>query len=163
MCCFVPLVAEVEGEGDSISALCTQITSAFSGPTEDPFSLVPMPKPASSPQSPAAQGQPHIYSYSLTIQQECSFNMSPLILFLLLIHFLFMGLIPMFAALVNGSAPAFLAPPVSAAAAAAVIPPTLPPPLPARDTNPWAKVPTAPPAPAHPGKCAQSLCSPSPK
>ncbi|XP_053488222.1 protein numb homolog isoform X1 [Ictalurus furcatus] len=99
-------VAEVEGEGDSISALCTQITSAFSGPTEDPFSLVPMPKPASSPQSPAAQ--------------------------------------------VNGSAPAFLAPPVSAAAAA-VNPPTLPPPLPARDTNPWAKVPTAPPAPAHPG------------
>ncbi|KAK3563623.1 hypothetical protein QTP86_031866 [Hemibagrus guttatus] len=104
-------VAEVEGEGDSISSLCTQITSAFSGPTEDPFSLVPMPKPASSPQSPAAQ--------------------------------------------VNGSAPTFPAPPVSAAAAAsatAVInPPTLPPPLPARETNPWAKVPTAPPAPAHPG------------
>ncbi|XP_062863003.1 protein numb homolog isoform X2 [Trichomycterus rosablanca] len=48
-------VPEVEGEGDSISSLCTQITSAFSGPTEDPFSLVPMPKPASSPQSPAAQ------------------------------------------------------------------------------------------------------------
>ncbi|KAB5562275.1 hypothetical protein PHYPO_G00016040 [Pangasianodon hypophthalmus] len=99
-------VAEVEGEGDSISSLCTQITSAFSGPTEDPFSLVPMPKPASSPQSPAPQ--------------------------------------------VNGSAPAFPTPPVSAAAAA-VIPPSLPPPLPARDTNPWAKVPTAPPAPAHPG------------
>ncbi|KAG7328330.1 hypothetical protein KOW79_008274 [Hemibagrus wyckioides] len=105
-------VAEVEGEGDSISSLCTQITSAFSGPTEDPFSLVPMPRPASSPQSPAAQ--------------------------------------------VNGSAPTFPAPPVSAAAAAAsatavINPPTLPPPLPARETNPWAKVPTAPPAPAHPG------------
>ncbi|KAI5616684.1 protein numb-like isoform X1 [Silurus asotus] len=102
-------VAEVEGEGegDSISALCTQITSAFSGPTEDPFSLVPMPKPTSSPQSPAAQ--------------------------------------------VNGSAPAFPAPPVSAAAAVAVNPPVLPPPLPARDTNPWAKVPTAPPVPANPG------------
>ncbi|KAL6477773.1 hypothetical protein MHYP_G00136080 [Metynnis hypsauchen] len=47
-------VPEVEGEGDSISSLCTQITSAFSGPPEDPFSSAPMPKPASSPQSPAA-------------------------------------------------------------------------------------------------------------
>ncbi|XP_068436544.1 protein numb homolog isoform X2 [Clinocottus analis] len=47
-------VAEVEGENDSISSLCTQITSAFSGPPEDPFSSAPMPKPASSPQSPVA-------------------------------------------------------------------------------------------------------------
>nr|XP_040055665.1 protein numb homolog isoform X4 [Gasterosteus aculeatus aculeatus] len=46
-------VAEVEGESDSISSLCTQITSAFSGPP-DPFSSAPMPKPASSPQSPVA-------------------------------------------------------------------------------------------------------------
>lgn len=65
-------------------------------------------------------------------------------------------------AVVNGSAHAFPTPPVSIAAAA-VNPPTLPPPLPARDTNPWAKVPTAPPAPAHPGKSAQSMCSLSPK
>ncbi|XP_062378515.1 protein numb homolog isoform X4 [Sardina pilchardus] len=49
-------VPEVEGEGDSISSLCTQITSAFSGPAQDPFSSAPMPKPASSPQSPAAPG-----------------------------------------------------------------------------------------------------------
>nr|XP_006632620.2 PREDICTED: protein numb homolog isoform X5 [Lepisosteus oculatus] len=49
-------VPEVEGEADSISSLCTQITTAFSGPAEDPFSSAPMPKPASSPQSPAAQG-----------------------------------------------------------------------------------------------------------
>ncbi|XP_076605534.1 protein numb homolog isoform X4 [Chaetodon auriga] len=49
-------VPEVEGEGDSISSLCTQITSAFSGPPEDPFSSAPMPKPASSPQSPVAPG-----------------------------------------------------------------------------------------------------------
>ncbi|XP_037341915.2 protein numb homolog isoform X6 [Pungitius pungitius] len=48
-------VAEVEGENDSISSLCTQITSAFSGPP-DPFSSAPMPKPASSPQSPVAPG-----------------------------------------------------------------------------------------------------------
>ncbi|XP_023698923.2 protein numb homolog isoform X2 [Paramormyrops kingsleyae] len=44
---------EVEMEGDSISSLCTQITSTFSGPPEDPFSSAPMPKPTSSPQSPA--------------------------------------------------------------------------------------------------------------
>uniref|UniRef100_A0A8C3A5G7 Protein numb homolog n=1 Tax=Cyclopterus lumpus TaxID=8103 RepID=A0A8C3A5G7_CYCLU len=49
-------VVEVEGESDSISSLCTQITSAFSGPPEDPFSSAPMPKPASSPQSPVAPG-----------------------------------------------------------------------------------------------------------
>ncbi|XP_055012287.1 protein numb homolog isoform X3 [Boleophthalmus pectinirostris] len=49
-------VPEVEGESDSISSLCTQITSAFSGPPEDPFSSAPMPKPASSPQSPVASG-----------------------------------------------------------------------------------------------------------
>ncbi|XP_061105563.1 protein numb homolog isoform X1 [Conger conger] len=47
---------EGEGEGDSISALCSQITTAFSGPAEDPFSSAPMPRPASSPQSPAAPG-----------------------------------------------------------------------------------------------------------
>ncbi|KAF7201143.1 protein numb homolog isoform X7 [Nothobranchius furzeri] len=49
-------VPEVEGEGDSISSLCTQITSAFSGLPEDPFTSAPMPKPASSPQSPVASG-----------------------------------------------------------------------------------------------------------
>ncbi|KAM7403616.1 hypothetical protein PAMA_004183 [Pampus argenteus] len=49
-------VPEVEGEGDSISSLCSQITTAFSGPPEDPFSSAPMPKPASSPQSPVAPG-----------------------------------------------------------------------------------------------------------
>uniref|UniRef100_UPI003AAF6AC3 protein numb homolog isoform X7 n=1 Tax=Centroberyx gerrardi TaxID=166262 RepID=UPI003AAF6AC3 len=51
-----PPVPEVEGESDSISSLCTQITTAFSGPPEDPFSSAPMPKPASSPQSPVAPG-----------------------------------------------------------------------------------------------------------
>ncbi|XP_030642020.1 protein numb homolog isoform X2 [Chanos chanos] len=86
-------VPEVEGEGDSISSLCTQITSAFSVPPGDPFASAPMPKPASSPQSPAAP--------------------------------------------VNGSAPAF-PPPTVTVTAAANPPLTLPPPLPARDTNPWA-------------------------
>uniref|UniRef100_A0A8C2CIC2 NUMB endocytic adaptor protein n=1 Tax=Cyprinus carpio TaxID=7962 RepID=A0A8C2CIC2_CYPCA len=54
--CLCLLVPEVEGESDSISSLCTQITSTFSGPPEDPFSSAPMPKPASSPQSPSAPG-----------------------------------------------------------------------------------------------------------
>ncbi|XP_076002850.1 protein numb homolog isoform X6 [Genypterus blacodes] len=49
-------VPEVEGEGDSISSLCSQITTAFSGPPEDPFSSAPMPKPTSPPQSPVAPG-----------------------------------------------------------------------------------------------------------
>uniref|UniRef100_A0A673A8U2 NUMB endocytic adaptor protein n=2 Tax=Sphaeramia orbicularis TaxID=375764 RepID=A0A673A8U2_9TELE len=49
-------VPEVEGEGDSISSLCSQITTAFPGPPEDPFTSAPMPKPASSPQSPVAPG-----------------------------------------------------------------------------------------------------------
>uniref|UniRef100_A0A8P4GBK9 Protein numb homolog n=1 Tax=Dicentrarchus labrax TaxID=13489 RepID=A0A8P4GBK9_DICLA len=94
-------VPEVEGEGDSISSLCTQITSAFSGPPEDPFSSAPMPKPASSPQSPVAP--------------------------------------------VNGTA-AFSVP-----VAATPNPPVLPPALPARDTNPWAKTPAGAPASAQPG------------
>nr|XP_020459852.1 protein numb homolog isoform X2 [Monopterus albus] len=90
-------VPEVEGESDSISSLCTQITTAFSGPPEDPFSSAPMPKPASSPQSPVAP--------------------------------------------VNGTA-------FSAASANT---PVLPPPLPARETNPWAKTPAGDPASAQPG------------
>ncbi|XP_042750215.1 protein numb homolog isoform X5 [Tympanuchus pallidicinctus] len=51
-------VPEVEGEVDSISALCSQITSAFSMPSEDPFSSAPMTKPVTvvAPQSPAFQG-----------------------------------------------------------------------------------------------------------
>lgn len=86
-------VPEVEGESDSISSLCTQITSAFSGPPEDPFSSAPMPKPTSSPQSPVAP--------------------------------------------VNGTAPGF------SVAAVPTNPPVIPPALPARDTNPWAKTPAA--------------------
>ncbi|XP_027130505.1 protein numb homolog isoform X2 [Larimichthys crocea] len=100
-------VPEVEGEGDSISSLCTQITSAFSGPPEDPFSSAPMPKPASSPQSPVAP--------------------------------------------VNGTAPAFSVPAAAAAAAVTANPPVMPPALPARDTNPWAKTPAGAPASAQPG------------
>ncbi|XP_036287995.1 protein numb homolog isoform X4 [Pipistrellus kuhlii] len=51
-------VPEVEGEAESISSLCSQITSAFSTPSEDPFSSAPMTKPvtAAAPPSPAFQG-----------------------------------------------------------------------------------------------------------
>ncbi|NP_001090828.1 protein numb homolog isoform X2 [Xenopus tropicalis] len=44
-------VAEMEGENDSISALCSQITNTFSMPPEDPFTSAPMTK-ATTPQSP---------------------------------------------------------------------------------------------------------------
>ncbi|XP_030069655.1 protein numb homolog isoform X2 [Microcaecilia unicolor] len=49
-------VPELEGEADSISFLCSQITNTFSAP-EDPFSSAPMSKPgtAGAPQSPAFQ------------------------------------------------------------------------------------------------------------
>ncbi|XP_006030415.1 protein numb homolog isoform X3 [Alligator sinensis] len=51
-------VPEVEGEVDSISSLCSQITNAFSTPSEDPFTSAPMTKPVTvvAPQSPAFQG-----------------------------------------------------------------------------------------------------------
>uniref|UniRef100_A0A8C3FW20 Protein numb homolog n=1 Tax=Chrysemys picta bellii TaxID=8478 RepID=A0A8C3FW20_CHRPI len=51
-------VPEMEGEVDSISSLCSQITNAFSTPSEDPFSSAPMTKPTTvvAPQSPAFQG-----------------------------------------------------------------------------------------------------------
>ncbi|CAO2586852.1 Protein numb homolog [Lemmus lemmus] len=51
-------VPEVEGEAESISSLCSQITSAFSTPSEDPFSSAPMTKPVTlvAPQSPILQG-----------------------------------------------------------------------------------------------------------
>ncbi|XP_028351936.1 protein numb homolog isoform X8 [Physeter macrocephalus] len=50
-------VPEAEGEAESISSLCSQIASAFSTPSEDPFSSAPMTKPATvvAPQSPAFQ------------------------------------------------------------------------------------------------------------
>ncbi|XP_006128661.1 protein numb homolog isoform X3 [Pelodiscus sinensis] len=51
-------VPEMEGEVDSISSLCSQITNAFSTPSEDPFTSAPMTKPITvvAPQSPAFQG-----------------------------------------------------------------------------------------------------------
>ncbi|XP_063500285.1 protein numb homolog isoform X8 [Symphalangus syndactylus] len=56
-------VPEVEGEAESISSLCSQITNAFSTP-EDPFSSAPMTKPVTvvAPQSPTFQGTEWVQS-----------------------------------------------------------------------------------------------------
>ncbi|KAL0969484.1 hypothetical protein UPYG_G00227910 [Umbra pygmaea] len=115
-------VPELEGEGDSISSLCTQITSAFSGPPQDPFSQAPMPRPASSPQSPALPpgAQPDNQEMLACTTRNTSSLLSA-------------NMLASCPAVVNGSEPA-----VHPSA-----PPTLPPPLPARDTNPWAKTPPA--------------------
>ncbi|XP_075048602.1 protein numb homolog isoform X3 [Mixophyes fleayi] len=61
-------VAEMEGETDSISALCSQITSTFSAPPEDPFTSAPMNKPT-TPQSPPFEG-PQFVSTSTLIQSN---------------------------------------------------------------------------------------------
>ncbi|XP_063803737.1 protein numb homolog isoform X3 [Pseudophryne corroboree] len=61
-------VAEMEGETDSISALCSQITNTFSGPPEDPFTSAPMPKPT-TPQSPPFEGS-HFASTSTVVQSN---------------------------------------------------------------------------------------------
>ncbi|XP_063765163.1 protein numb homolog isoform X2 [Eleginops maclovinus] len=123
-------VPEVEGENDSISSLCTQITSAFSGPPEDPFSSAPMPKPTSSPQSPVAPAEQH--GACLTLAPSACTSVC------------------LWSAVVNGSSPAFSAA-AAVAAAVAANPPALPPALPARDTNPWAKTPAGAPPSALPG------------
>ncbi|XP_019727882.1 protein numb homolog isoform X2 [Hippocampus comes] len=103
-------VPEVEGENDSISSLCTQITTAFSGPPEDPFSSAPMPKALASPQSPVVpvNGSAAAAPASFSTPHPHPLVPPPL---------------PT-AAGVNPPAPS------SAALAPA---------LPARDTNPWAK------------------------
>lgn len=61
-------VAEMEGEVDSISALCSQITNTFSAPSEDPFTSAPMPKPT-TPQSPPFEG-PAFTSSSAVVQSN---------------------------------------------------------------------------------------------
>uniref|UniRef100_K7FR28 Protein numb homolog n=1 Tax=Pelodiscus sinensis TaxID=13735 RepID=K7FR28_PELSI len=58
-------VPEMEGEVDSISSLCSQITNAFSTPSEDPFTSAPMTKPITvvAPQSPAFQVNGTVSAY----------------------------------------------------------------------------------------------------
>ncbi|KAG9481387.1 hypothetical protein GDO78_010564 [Eleutherodactylus coqui] len=61
-------VPEIEGETDSISALCSQITNTFSAPPEDPFMSAPMTKPT-TPQSPQFEG-PEFGSASTVVQSS---------------------------------------------------------------------------------------------
>ncbi|XP_077117805.1 protein numb homolog isoform X7 [Ranitomeya variabilis] len=61
-------VAEMEGETESISALCSQITNTFSGPPEDPFMSAPMTKPT-TPQSPPFEG-PEFVSTPTVVQSN---------------------------------------------------------------------------------------------
>ncbi|XP_040268800.1 protein numb homolog isoform X5 [Bufo bufo] len=57
-------VPEIEGETDSISALCSQITNTFSMPPEDPFMSAPMTKPT-TPQSPPFEGPEFVSTHTV--------------------------------------------------------------------------------------------------
>lgn len=72
-------VPEVEGEMDSISSLCSQITTAFSGPPEDPFLSAPMTKPtvAVAPQSPPAQVNGTASAFPLPVAKPATTTIAP--------------------------------------------------------------------------------------
>ncbi|XP_060119283.1 protein numb homolog isoform X3 [Heteronotia binoei] len=72
-------VPEVEGEADSISSLCSQITNAFSAPSEDPFSSAPMTKPvtAVAPQSPAVQVNGTASAFSVLAAKPVQTTVAP--------------------------------------------------------------------------------------
>ncbi|XP_077476918.1 protein numb homolog isoform X1 [Stigmatopora argus] len=116
-------VPELEGENDSISSLCSQITSAFSGPPEDPFSSAPMPKALASPPSPLApvNGSTSGVSFPATHLHPHPHSVPP-------------------PHLPNAAAMHPAAPTSTTPAPA----------LPARDTNPWAKAPVGLPGPSAP-------------
>ncbi|XP_077587798.1 protein numb homolog isoform X2 [Stigmatopora nigra] len=117
-------VPEMEGENDSISSLCSQITSAFSGPPEDPFSSAPMPKALASPPSPLApvNGSAPSIPFPATHLHPHPHSVPPPP------HH------PNIAAM-NPTAPTSTTPA---------------PALPARDTNPWAKAPVGLPGSSAP-------------
>ncbi|XP_068110228.1 protein numb homolog isoform X2 [Hyperolius riggenbachi] len=69
-------VAELEGENDSISALCSQITSTFSAPPEDPFTSAPMPKPT-TPQSPPFEVNGTSSAFALPNAKPAPVTVSP--------------------------------------------------------------------------------------
>ncbi|XP_078089776.1 protein numb homolog isoform X10 [Mustelus asterias] len=76
-------VPEMEGEStaevDSISSLCSQITHAFSGQVEDPFSSAPMTKPTmgTAPQVTASQGIEWGSAATVTTQFQPSHRRTP--------------------------------------------------------------------------------------
>ncbi|XP_018427304.1 PREDICTED: protein numb homolog isoform X2 [Nanorana parkeri] len=69
-------VAEMEGEADSISALCSQITNTFSGPTEDPFTSAPMTKPT-TPQSPPFEVNGTTSAFTLPAPKPAPVTVAP--------------------------------------------------------------------------------------
>ncbi|XP_072283687.1 protein numb homolog isoform X2 [Pyxicephalus adspersus] len=69
-------VAEMEGEADSISALCSQITNTFSGPTEDPFTSAPMTKPT-TPQSPPFEVNGTTAAFTLPAPKPAPVTVAP--------------------------------------------------------------------------------------
>ncbi|XP_028638004.1 protein numb homolog isoform X3 [Grammomys surdaster] len=72
-------VPEVEGEAESISSLCSQITSAFSTPSEDPFSSAPMTKPVTlvAPQSPVLQANGTDSTFHVLTAKPASTALAP--------------------------------------------------------------------------------------
>ncbi|XP_078419008.1 protein numb homolog isoform X3 [Cetorhinus maximus] len=79
-------VPEMEGEstaeGDSISSLCSQITHAFSGQVEDPFSSAPMTKPTmgAAPQVTASQVNGAASAFPLPVPAPAAPTMSPTVM-----------------------------------------------------------------------------------
>ncbi|XP_038637788.1 protein numb homolog isoform X6 [Scyliorhinus canicula] len=77
---------EMEGEStaevDSISSLCSQITYAFSGQVEDPFSSAPMTKPAigAAPQVTASQVNGAASAFPLPLPAPAAPTMSPTVM-----------------------------------------------------------------------------------
>lgn len=69
-------VAEMEGEVDSISALCSQITNTFSAPSEDPFTSAPMPKPT-TPQSPPFEVNGTTTAFTLPAPKPAPVTLAP--------------------------------------------------------------------------------------
>ncbi|KAM4013880.1 protein numb homolog isoform 1-T1 [Anomaloglossus baeobatrachus] len=69
-------VAELEGETDSISALCSQITNTFSGPPEDPFMSAPMTKPT-TPQSPPFEVNGTASAFTLPAAKPAQVSVAP--------------------------------------------------------------------------------------
>ncbi|XP_075048601.1 protein numb homolog isoform X2 [Mixophyes fleayi] len=69
-------VAEMEGETDSISALCSQITSTFSAPPEDPFTSAPMNKPT-TPQSPPFEVNGTASAFTLPATKSAQVSVAP--------------------------------------------------------------------------------------
>ncbi|XP_067847232.1 protein numb homolog isoform X2 [Heptranchias perlo] len=79
-------VPEIEGdctaEVDSISSLCSQITHAFSGQVEDPFSSAPMTKPTigAAPQVTAFQVNGAASAFPLPVSAPAAPAMSPTVM-----------------------------------------------------------------------------------